>query len=487
MPQQQQSNIDAIAAKYGATVSDADVDAIAKKYGATVSSADSGDDLTWLQKAALAYSPGSAVPFAVASAAPSVARGIVRNLPAVGGMVGGAMGGVPGAAVGGAVGEGYRSLIQNAPEIPGAIKDVATNLTQHPMATLRGANQGINYGGEATGVEAGTQALGQAAGDTLAQGASAVSKWLMNRATTRVTAKLMQEFPELSDTLIANGLEVSKGGYAQARAYLQAYKAQAEAAVTKATAQGKKIPIALTPDLADSFKQAILRDAIQSGRISGYASKTGAGKTQPLTIVSERLDPATQRMFNRIDYNAAAGTPLDITPKEADLLKSRLQLESKPWYLNRNPPNGPRAMAMSADEKAEYARRLNELIDDHAPGYMEANEKAQQMIGARRGINQAIRPGGNLLQAMVRPALGAMAGANAGGAAGYKEGGGLGAAMGASMGAVTGAALTSPVGMSREAILLAHPAIQGAIRALPKPLAQWLLESLTPQQGGGEQ
>jgi len=46
----------------------------------------------------------------------------------------------------------------------------------------------------------------------VAKAGGVMAKWLMNRATSRVSAALLRDFPELSDTLIDNALTVSKGG-----------------------------------------------------------------------------------------------------------------------------------------------------------------------------------------------------------------------------------------------------------------------------------
>lgn len=388
-------------------------------------------------------------------------------LPAAGGIAGGIIGGVPGAAIGGAAGGGYKQLAQHASEIPGAVADVARNLIAHPVETAQGFVGGTNTGGIDTGTEAVSQAGGQAAGNALVKGAGVMSKWLMNRATTRVSAKLMQDFPELSDTLIDNALTVSKGGYGKAYSMLMTAKGKANAALKVADTAGAKIPIEVTGDLAESFKTALLEKAVKSGSI-------GKGEVgDALTIASKRLDPQTQALFQRIEQAAEKVGTIDLTPSQADLLKTQLQKESRALYAQRGAPNGPKAMGMDATERGEFATRLNEAIDSLASGYKAANAEAKPLIGAVRGIKQAIRPNGNLMQAMVRPAIGAATG----GAIGGQQGG----TPGSVVGAIAGAAMTSPAGMSREAILLAHPAMQGALRSLPKPLASWLQDLLARQ------
>lgn len=402
-------------------------------------------------------------------------------LPTAGGIVGGMVGGTPGAALGGAAGEGYRQLAEHVTELPGAVVDVSRNVLSHPVETAKGFVQGANSGAVNAAEQGAGQAAGQLAGEGIAKGGSVMAKWLMNRATTRVSAALMRDFPELSDTLIDNALTVSKGGYGQARALLMGAKAKATQALATADAAGATLPIRLNPDLADSLKTALLEKAVKSGQVPG------AQPGQALDVASARLPGPMRKLFSQIDaaagqragmHSAAVpGQAFELTPSQADLLKTQLQRESRALYLNRTAPNGPRAMGMDATERAEYATQLNTAIDALASGYKAANAEAQPLLGAVRGLKQAIRPNGNLYQAMVRPAVGAALG----GAAGTHEGG----TPGGMAGAIAGAALTSPAGMSREAIVLSHPVMQGVLKALPAPLAQGLVDLLASSGWSG--
>lgn len=381
-------------------------------------------------------------------------------IPNVGGAVGGFVGGIPGAAIGGAAGEGYRQIAAHVEELPGAVRDVARGAVEHPIETATGFARGAAAGVVEAGKEAGLQGAFQGAGDLAVRGAGIMSKWLMNRATTRVSAKLMQDFPDLTDTLIDKALTVSKGGYEKARSMLLAAKADATIALRKADASGARIPIQLTDDLAESLKTALLEKAIKSGTVK-------AAPGTPLTVASQRLDPATAALFQQIDA-AANGGVFHLAPSQADVLKTQLQKESRLLYANRTAPNGQRAMGMDATERAEFASRLNEAIDTLATGYKSANAAARPLIGAVRGIQQATRPNGNLYQALVRPAVGAAVGTETG-----RESGGK---WGAIAGGAAGAAMTSPAGMSREAIVLAHPAMQAILRQVPRSTAGMIVE-----------
>lgn len=353
----------------------------------------------------------------------------VSAMPSVGGLIGGMAGGIPGAAVGGIVGE--------------AVREVA-DPSQRPAT--------IGQQAVAIGKEGGKQAVFQGAGQGMAWAGGKLAKWLMNRATTRVTAKLAQDFPELSDTLIDKALTVSQGGYGKAQGLLKMAKVKATAALTAADAKGVSLPVELTPELADSLKTALIEHAVKSGKLP-------VPSNAPLSVATERLPVAMKATLAQID-NAANGGTFTLTAKQADLFKTQLQRESRALYFNRIAPNGPKAMAAEATVKAEFASRLNDAIDALASGYKAANAEAQPLIGAVRGIKQAIRPSGNLYQAMVRPGVGAIIG----GTAGQRQGHPI-------AGAVAGAALTAPANMSRLAISLGNPVIQELLRQLPRGLA----------------
>lgn len=408
--------------------------------------------------------PNAGQPLRVKSRAQQIAS---EAAPTVGGMVGGMVGGIPGAAIGGAAGQGIGTLIEKGAEIPGALVDVARNLVNEPLATVKGFHEGIAQGGVDTAQAAGIEGVSQLAGNKIVDAGGVLSKWLMNRATTRVTEKLMREFPELPDTLIDNALSVSKGGYEKALGLLRAAKNKANAALKAADATGATVSVQMTPDVAESLKTALIEDVIKA---RGLQPSQGA-----ITSATNRLPQHLQTLFQQIDNAAANNQPLDLVPSHADVLKRRLQLESKPTYAQRGAPNGPRAMGMEAAERAELASQINAGIDQIASGYKAANAEAKPLIGAVRGIKQATRPNGNLYQAMVRPGMGAIMG----GAAGYSQDGQAGAAMGA----ITGAALTSPAGMSREAILLKDPKVQELLRQLPRGLVATLTQALRERSG----
>lgn len=342
--------------------------------------------------------------------------------PTAGGLVGGMVGGVPGAAVGGFVGDMAKQAVRRdigAPS-PETVSEQA----------LSGATQGA------------IQGVSEGAGKVIAAGAGKAGTWLMNRAVN-ATDRLSREFPDLSKTLIDNAITVSSGGLRKAREMLVSAKAEANASLATADAKGARIPIAdVTKALSKTFADA-------------------ANSADPVGGVRTLVKMARQM---------TAGRSGSLTMAEADALKRSLQLESKALYRSMTAANGRTPVTLMAQGKADMAAALNEAIEAAttaagAPGYKAANFAAKDMIGATRAITNAIRPGSNLYQAMVRPGVGAMLGGSAGAAEGHPY-----------AGAVAGAILTSPKTMSAQAIALAHPATQALLKQLPRATAAQFIE-----------
>ena len=367
-------------------------------------------------------------------------------LPPVAGAVGGMVGGIPGAVIGGAIGEAGRQ----------------TAIRQFPGA--QGAPETVSGQALSIAREGATQGALQVGGQAIAAGARGTGRWLMDRATTRVSARWARDFPELSQTLIDNALVVSKGGEKEAQRLLRIAKGKATAALQRAEVNGARIPVQLTDDLADSLVTAITQDAMKTGQAASQAGNA-------VTVATERLSPRVRVLLNTIERARASGQPMVLTPTQADLLKTQLQRESSRLYTAMRAGNGTPAIDLQAGLTADFATQLNSAIDAVATGYKAANAAAQPLIGATRGIHQAIRPQGGMIQAMVRPGVGALVGAGA-----EQQRGGSPIA-----GAVAGALLTTPSAMSREAIILAHPAMQAILRQMPRATAAALTTFLTEQ------
>lgn len=358
------------------------------------------------------------------------------KLPAAGGMLGGYLGGAGGTVLGMGVG-GVPGAIGGA-GIGGAGGEALRQLAHHALDSEAPASVGEAAKGMA--IEGGTQAAYEAGGQALAAAAKPAAKWLMNRALN-LRERLALEFPELSQTMIDKGLSVSQNGYKKARQLLMAAKADANSAVHAADAAGARLPITAATDGLNATLNAVGSSADIEGGL---------------------------RAAIRAERQVMAGRGADMSIAEADALKTALQREARSLYQAARGPNGKPALNALAQAKADMAASLNDAIESVTSqvaqgGYRAANADAQKMIGATRGIKQAIRPGSNLYQAMVRPGVGALLG----GAEGYRQGGGVGGALGAAAGAVA----TSPGTMSREALILANPLFQALLKQLPRSAA----------------
>jgi hypothetical protein len=339
--------------------------------------------------------------------------------------------------------------------------DVARGLRDYPRETLAGAREGLVEGVQnATGAAVRQGAL-QVGGNLLTRTAQGTGRWFMDRATTRISATLGRDFPELSQTLINNAITVSRGGLRKARRLLGDAKEAARAALGGAEASGARVPVQLTEDIAESLITAITQDAVRTGQATG-----GSGGV--VRIATERLSPKVKVLLNTINSARSSGRPMVLTPAEADLLKTQLQRESRRLYRALNMGTGTPAIERQAGLVADFATTLNNAIGDVVPGYRAANAVARPLIGAERGVTQSIRPQGGMVQAMVRPAAGAVLGA------GFEQTRGGDPVRGA----LVGGLLTTPSAMSREAIVLAHPAMQAVFRQLPRAAAALLTRAL---------
>jgi hypothetical protein len=379
---------------------------------------------------------------------PSVLDRALDLLPAAGGMTGGLVGGtggtvfgagvggapgaVVGATLGGGAGEAFRQLINRA----------------------RGKKSPASASEAATGIatEGGVQGAAEATGTAMVKGAVTGGRFLMNRALNRVSERLANEFPELSQTLIDNAISVTKGGYKKAQTLLMKAKAEANAALDAAHAAGATVPI----------------------------QSATSGLNNTLSVIANSSDPVgnLSRLI-KVEQRIMGGRSATLTMREADALKTSLQREARQVYAAAKAPNGKPHLSIEAQALADMAAALNDAIEAAATqagatGYKAANATARDMIGATRGVKQAIRPNANLYQAMVRPSVGAILG----GAGGYTQDHPI-------LGALAGTVATSPRMMSREAIALANPATQGVIRQAPRTLTE-LLIALTQQQAASQ-
>ncbi len=286
--------------------------------------------------------------------------------------------------------------------------------------------------------EGAAMAAGEGVGRGVVAGARTSSRWLMNRATNNMAARLAEEFPTVAQDMIEQTISVSKGGYDKAQLLLQGYKGAANAAVQTADKAGATIPMSV---VTDAMRRGVTPAIGASGNIPG--------NTRALDLVVTQV-------------TGGRGATLSIA--EADALKGALFSEAKlllKQYAQAGTKGLP-ALKVEAEAKLAAARALNDAIgaateQAGAPGYRAANSSAKDMIGVLRGLKTAMRGPQNNYQALVRPGVGML------------TGGALGETQGHPFaGAATGALLGSPAGLSRSAILLGSPAVQAVLRQLPK-------------------
>lgn len=311
-----------------------------------------------------------------------------------------------------------------------ATKEIATRDTA-PLPTAMGNAKEMAGEGAA-------MAAGEGIGRGVVAGAGAGARWMMNRATNNMAARLSEEFPTVAQDMIDQAISVSKGGYDKAQALLKQYKSVANAAVQTADKAGATIPT----NVATSAMQSVLKPIASSGDVSGNLSTLA-----------------------RIEQEVGAGRGATLSIAEADDLKGSLFSEAK-TLLKQYAQAGTRGLPqlkVEAEAKIAAARALNDAItaateQAGAPGYRGSNASAKDMIGVLRGLKTAMRGPQNNYQALVRPGLGALMG----GAAGETQGHPM-------LGATAGAMLGSPAGLSRLAILLGNPAVQAFLKQTPKP------------------
>lgn len=352
---------------------------------------------------------------------------VAKALPAVGGAIGGMIGGPAGAAVGGAAGQGYKTLVQNAAEIPGAMRDVARNAMQYPSETAEGAVSGVNRGGLDTGLQAAAQGGLQKAGDVASTVAtSKVAPWLMDKALN-LSDKLSREFPNLSQTMIENALTVTQGGLNQARKMLRAAKDQANGALATAERAGAAVPITAATDGLNTTLQKVVNSSDPEGGLRAL-------------IAAER--------------KITTGRSPTLSPTEADALKVSLQTQSKALYAAEKAGTGRPNTTIHAQALADMAASLNQALGNittqaGAPGYRDANAGAQEMIGAVRGIAKGMK-GNDIISA---------------------------ARKGPS--AALGATVTTPAMLSNFGLMASKPSMQALLKQSPR-ISALVLQMLSP-------
>jgi hypothetical protein len=295
------------------------------------------------------------------------------------------------------------------------------------------------------GTMAGQGAL-QAAGEGAARGVMAAAGKAAPKFMDMALGardRLAREFPNLSQTLIDNTLTVTSGGLTRARTLLGQAKDRATQALQTAESNGATVPLSAVTD----------------------------GLTKTMGTLGKSSDPMGDlQALIKLEDAIKAGHPAMLTPTQADALKQGLQQEAKLLYTNNIKLNGPSAMTIEAQGRADMASAINAALERvtsaaGAPGYQAANHEAQQLIGATRGIREAMSrdtasPGASFFRLLARPTMMGLLGAGIG----EYEGGLAGAARGATAGYL----LSRPSNLSRLAIGLGQPAVKRTLGQVPR-------------------
>lgn len=347
---------------------------------------------------------------------PGLLQRAANFAPMAGGVVGGLIGGPFGAAVGGAAGQGVKTTIQHAAEIPGAIRDVAGNLIEQPVATIMGGLHGAREGVSEAATAGAVQGVGDAVGGAVVSKIAApVGKYLKNKATDTMIAALGPagrgtgptgaESLALAKKVAPKLLDRNFGAVSHASALTKVGESidRADTAIDTIMAglpAGSKIP---TRDII-----AILRAEQKAGQVvgsSGRAVSVGAGE-----VKNDILEEVVKKLRQVGPY---------LSPEQAIKFRQQLAPLSKWSALS---PNSENLRAEGYQAAYNGVRNALESLD---PKIGPANQEISFWLN----VNKIIEKSSNRAQAPSSGMGGAVIGAmtQVGGQA--STGGVLGAAV----------------------------------------------------------
>jgi hypothetical protein len=302
---------------------------------------------------------GTASPQAIGA----VASAGVQSAPAIGGAIGSAVGGAPGAAIGGAAGQGYKTLLNNASQIPGAVRDVAGNLIAHPMATLQGAEQGLNQGALQAGTEGAMQGAMTGAGNLVSAGLAKAAPVLMQSAV-KPSLALLKEYritPEgLSKVLLREGANVTPGGLSKLQRLVSATNDEIRDAVANAPG-------------------TIAKNAV-AARVLPTAQRV-ANQVNPTADLRAVGDTVTEFLNNPVSSSTTLTVP------EAQAMKVGTYRAIGSGY-------GEMSGAQVEAQKA-LARGLKEDIAAEVPQITALNARDSELMAAQDAVGRRIALSGN--------------------------------------------------------------------------------------------
>lgn len=379
-------------------------------------------------------------------ALPSVGGGVGGLIGGVGGTafglgVGGVPGAVGGAALGGAAGEAVKQLVNR-------VRGAAAPTTPFDAAS-------------SIGTQGAVQGASELAGQGVVKGASMAAHGLMDFAI-RPAPTVAEEFGDIAATALKERIPVGAALPGMEKGSQMARGALRESAAT-------------TRGLLDAAEQAGTRfnpAAVASRPVADMATEIAK---QPL---SESELNQVSRMFNQY-LNEHPGSMTPIALKD---MKQASQRIAKPIFRALNQggvvPAGESLKANFNKAVADGAKSALETI----PGVAGSEARTQGLIGVTKAVRRAEARRLPLVAEVAAP----MIGATVGGTRGAMNGDPRSAATGAGEGvtaAVLTRALLSPRTTSRVALRLTQPAIQQALRQMPRAAVFALLDNLQKQVG----
>ena len=290
---------------------------------------------------------------------------IATAMPNVGGMVGsmaggraGTIGGIAGSAIGGAAGYGYGQLIRHAAEIPGALVDVGRNLVNEPVATMRGALQGMGEGAAEAGISGAVQGAVDAVGRGVVQ---PVAKGLYGLALRPIkTFRDKYGTKALLDTGFAQRILPTKGGAAKAMSRVTASKAEQEGMARAFDQSGGQLPSTMRTvheSLSPMIAQARLAERAAGTSPAGRQAILDAGKNvvrdNPARLSAQQMIELKHSADRLADpaYRLAERTGVSVPQaSEAGIAKGM----SKGYRQTLNKAIGPKYTAKGLQTKALY-------------------------------------------------------------------------------------------------------------------------------------
>lgn len=384
----------------------------------------------------------------------------VDALPAVGGGIGGIVGGIGGTAFGLGIG-GVPGAIGGA-GLGGATGEAAKQLINRYRGKA-GTPTSVAEAARDMALQGGIQAAGEATGQGLMKAGGMAAHGLMDFAI-RPAPTVAEEFGDIAGTAIRERLPVGSivPGGTKGSALANAARGESGAKTTALLKESGKAGTMLSPE------------AIARGPVSKLAGD----------IAKQPLSDSELHQVSKLFTEYLRENPSEITPLAVKEMKTAAQRIAKPIFKALNsgniPPAGEAMKAQFNKAIADGAKDALETLPDVGAAVGKSEARTQGLIGTAKAIRRAESRRLPLVAEIAGPLVGAVAG----GATGNDT---KGIAAGAGTG-VTAAVLTrailSPRTTSRAALGLTNPAIQQALRQMPRASVYALLERLTRTHSG---